>query len=201
MASLRKKPLLLLALMTASCWFGFRSQREIWFTVIASALVLSYRFRSAEGERRSIPSKHAAAALFIAVLFALARLAGGGTSESDLEKAVTKNYPVAASAYIQSHALPGPLYNGYNWGGYLIWRLPKLPVSMDGRSTVHGDERVMRSLNTMSARHDWAEDKELMHAGTILLERDCALASVLRSDYRFRLVYEDSVASLFQPTH
>ncbi len=26
-----------------------------------------------------------------------------------------------------------PLFNPCGWGGYLIWRLPNMPVSIDGR--------------------------------------------------------------------
>jgi hypothetical protein len=37
-----------------------------------------------------------------------------------------------------------------------------------------------------------------MSANTILLESDCGLASVLRSDKRFRLLYDDGLASVFQ---
>ncbi len=45
--------------------------------------------------------------------------------------------PVAAADFIQSQNLPGPFYNHYNFGGYLIWRLwPREKVFMDGRSEV-----------------------------------------------------------------
>jgi hypothetical protein len=116
-----------------------------------------------------------------------------------LQKAAAKQFPEKASSFIESHHLQNPLYSTFSWGGYLIWRLPNMPVSMDGRTNVHDDAALGRFANSWLGRKDWADDPELMQANTILLERDAALASILRSDSRFRLVYEDDLASVFQP--
>lgn len=42
-------------------------------------------------------------------------------------------YPVKAVAYLREHRCPGNLFNDYNYGGYLIWKLPTQPVYIDGR--------------------------------------------------------------------
>lgn len=42
-------------------------------------------------------------------------------------------YPVKAAAYLQRHPCSGNLFNDYNYGGYLIWKLPGHPVYIDGR--------------------------------------------------------------------
>ncbi len=39
----------------------------------------------------------------------------------------------------------GPVYNHLNWGGYLIWRWPHLPVAIDGRTNLHGEELLQRN--------------------------------------------------------
>jgi hypothetical protein len=42
--------------------------------------------------------------------------------------------PVAAADFIAASGLRGNIYNFYNWGGYLIWRLgPEIKVFVDGR--------------------------------------------------------------------
>ena len=71
-------------------------------------------------------------------------------SEQQLESVVERTFPVAAVKFINEKNYSGPLYNHFNWGGYLIWTLPKLLVSMDGRMNVHGDRRIERSVNTWS---------------------------------------------------
>jgi hypothetical protein len=42
-------------------------------------------------------------------------------------------YPKAAAAYLEQHPCRGNLFNGYGSGGYLIWKVPKQPVYIDGR--------------------------------------------------------------------
>jgi hypothetical protein len=42
-------------------------------------------------------------------------------------------YPVQAVAYLKKNPCSGNLFNSYNYGGYLIWQLPKEPVYIDGR--------------------------------------------------------------------
>ena len=44
-------------------------------------------------------------------------------------------YPAGAADFVLAHKLPGPVYNTYEWGGYLIWRLwPRYQVFIDGRA-------------------------------------------------------------------
>lgn len=43
------------------------------------------------------------------------------------------SYPTHAVSYLRTHQCPGNLFNSYTYGGYLIWKLPSLPVYIDGR--------------------------------------------------------------------
>src|SRR5262249_18065075 len=98
-----------------------------------------------------------------------------------------------------------PLYNHLTWGGYLIWRLPGRPVSMDGRVNLHTDERMVRAFHTEDGLRSWmghpdegwSTDPELAQARLVILPVGSALTSLLRRDRRFRLVYEDAVAVVF----
>jgi hypothetical protein len=76
-----------------------------------------------------------------------------------------------------------------------------MPVSIDGRVNLYGDARLQRYVGAWLGQSDWANNPELKKARTILLDRNCALASILHSDQRYRLVYQDDLASIFQPTH
>jgi hypothetical protein len=42
-------------------------------------------------------------------------------------------YPKNAVAYLQQHPCSGELFNHYDFGGYLIWKLPNQKVYIDGR--------------------------------------------------------------------
>jgi len=199
LASSGRKNLLMMSLLVVSCWFGFHTSRDAWFLAVVSALVIADSSGLAEAGMAKIRWTQWAIALPLSLALAFAVLASPAVSPAALRDAADKRFPEKASAYVQSHALPGPLYNPYDWGGYLIWRLPGMPVSIDGRANLHGDERLSRSTMASLGAENWSDDPELMKAGTILLQRSSALSSILRSDSRFRLVYQDDVASVFQP--
>jgi len=44
-----------------------------------------------------------------------------------------QTYPIQAVAYLSAHPCAGNLFNAYNYGGYLIWKLPSELVYIDGR--------------------------------------------------------------------
>ena len=77
-----------------------------------------------------------------------------------------------------------------------MWRLPHLPVAIDGRGFVHGDQ-VEHSISVWNGGRDWASDSELTAARLIFAGANQPLASLLRTDSRFELVYEDKVAAVF----
>lgn len=43
------------------------------------------------------------------------------------------NYPAKEVQYLRQHGCAGNLFNDYNFGGYLIWKLPQQQVYIDGR--------------------------------------------------------------------
>jgi hypothetical protein len=110
---------------------------------------------------------------------------------------VAKQYPVNAAKFIQKNKISGLLFNHYNWGGFLIWSLPELSVSMDGRSNLHGDMRIERNRRTWWGLPGWNTDPELTQAKVVIGPIDLPLSTLLRTDARFKLCYEDSVAAVF----
>jgi hypothetical protein len=199
LAGLKQKYPVLMLLLAMSCWLGFRTGRDVWLLAISSALILANSMSAPDDSvtrRRWIPWM---TALPLSVAFGYVLLHSNMNTESALREASAARFPEKAATYIEAHALPNPLYNPLNWGGYLIWRLPGMPVSIDGRNNLHGDEHLARSVRTWLGKADWVDDPELKKARTILLDRDSPLASILRSDRRFRLVYQDEIASVFQP--
>ncbi len=44
-------------------------------------------------------------------------------------------YPLGLAHFVEQTKIPGPMYNFYTWGGFLIWRLyPRYKVFVDGRA-------------------------------------------------------------------
>jgi hypothetical protein len=86
----------------------------------------------------------------------------------------------------------------YDWGGFLIWALPGLPVSMDGRANLYGDDRVLRNMNTWDARPEWSLDPDLAAARLIIANRRASFTGLLRLCPKYRAIYEDNLAVVFQ---
>ncbi|MBC8108715.1 MAG: hypothetical protein H7Z14_19180 [Anaerolineae bacterium] len=55
-------------------------------------------------------------------------------------------YPCEAADYLDAHVSPrsGHLINGFNWGGYLAWRLPQFKVMADARTQLYSAEFCRR---------------------------------------------------------
>lgn len=112
-------------------------------------------------------------------------------------------YPVAAADFVLEKQLPGNLYNAYDWGGYLMWRLyPSYRVFLDGRST--SQEHFMASTLIDEARPGWQGQLERYGVNTILT-RTCyddtggplPLIDALATDPGWALVHADAVGLVF----
>ena len=75
--------------------------------------------------------------------------------------------------------------------------LPSLPVVMDGRVNLYGDEKFERSLNTWQGGKGWESDPDLLKAKVVIAQKDRRLTTFLRVDPNYRIVYEDKVAVVF----
>lgn len=190
--------LFLRILFVMGLFVSYRAARDIWFLMpVAVYLIASYVAKKNGGRPFTITGWQKAGALLVVMLGSVMLAKHRKVDEAELKSAVAKTYPESAVHFVKTHHYPGPLYNHFNWGGYLIWQLPEIPVSIDGRANLHGDERIDRSIKTWTGQRDWSEDKELNAAKLVIAGRDTALCSLLKLDSRFDLVYEDSVAAVF----
>lgn len=176
---------------------SFRSQRDLWVMAIVAAAILASTIPGHKTPQR-VPAfsslLFAAAAVFVLLLSSFAL----HVNNARLSTQLSKELPVRAVAVAKARAYPGPVYNNYNWGGYLIWEL-RLPVSIDGRAGLHGDESLHRSQITWTGEPGWATDPQLISAGMVIAPVKAPLTQLLRMDPDFRLTYEDQIAALFIP--
>jgi hypothetical protein len=92
------------------------------------------------------------------------------------------------------------MFNGYNWGGYLIWTLyPDYPVFVDGRTDLYDDPFLRNYLDVVLVRENWREDLARYGVRFILIERDSVLARFLAEDGGWQQRYADDLAVVFVP--
>lgn len=185
-------------LMAAAAFSAFRGQRDIWFLVLASLAVLAAHGQSRIKIPLPIVPRNGLLPIACMVVLGISIISvQRNFSEVEVRENTAKLYPIEAAALVEARQYEGPLYNHFNWGGYLIWRLPQFKVSMDGRANVHGDERIKKALATWGGEPQWNEDPELERAGLVIANRSYPLTSILKLDPRFQVVHEDETAVVF----
>jgi hypothetical protein len=192
----KKLDLFMLVLLSLASIVGFRTQRDSWFICIPAAACLALAWGRVEREDSENVGEIlglAAALTLLVVLYAR----GTGFNSPNLRLAIAERYPVRAINFLRDHPQPGPIYNTFDWGGFLEWYLPEYPVAIDGRTDLYGDEINNRFFLTENGDPSWVEDPYLNEAKLVLLPRDKPLAGLVKSDSRFTLIYEDSLAIVF----
>jgi hypothetical protein len=189
--------LLLLVICTI---IALRMSRDSWIGCIPALAIIADR--DSKSVREKITSwarglSFAGATAFGTCLMLLAVAWDQRVNNDLLTRIVALNYPADACAFIHAHALPGPIYNDANWGGYLIWELPDKPVAIDNRTDLYGDDLVNRFHVVQHGLADWRDDPDLNAARLVLLSRFLQLTNQLYHDKRFRLVYQDHFSVVF----
>jgi len=137
-----------------------------------------------------------AAALALIVLAAAAMLAGSAVAPSEDKS------PVAAlAAARQAPFFTEPVFNDYNFGGYLIFE--RVPTFIDGRADMYGDDFLDRALTAASdplAKPDLADLLEKYRIGWTLFHADDVAARLMDTNPDWVEFYRDDVAVIHVPT-
>ncbi|HID76543.1 MAG TPA: hypothetical protein EYP56_11155 [Planctomycetaceae bacterium] len=189
----RFRPLVVM-LFLLGAYLSFRSQRDVWLVLLVSLAILADT--AAVIRPRAVARRVGWTVPVAAVLVVV--LAGSFlATQARLEKKVEEKFPVGAVRFLAAHRYPGPLFNRFSWGGYLIFFLPEYPVSIDGRTMVHGQKRLIRHFRTLRGKPEWKKDPELAAARLVVVPSRGPLAALLQLAPRFRPVYQDRVATVF----
>jgi len=117
-------------------------------------------------------------------------------------------FPADAASFVEGENLPGHIFNSYNEGGYLVWRLgPKYLDYIDGRALPFGPELFERNQRLMATRPEspeWKRETEHYAINTIIVPlsryNGVDLFPVLRqfcTSAVWRPVYLDEVSGVF----
>src|SRR5271169_5841110 len=119
-----------------------------------------------------------------ALVLAMAVFAGvhveqviGRQQETELQ-----HFPARAVAFLQAHPPAGPIFNHYDWGGYLIWKLyPSTRVFIDGRADLYGQQLLDQFAAAYQFKGAWQQTLQQWRIDTVLVPADSALATGLRN--------------------
>jgi hypothetical protein len=120
-------------------------------------------------------------------------------SQTKIGENVARNFPVGAVEYMREHPVPGPMFNSYNFGGYLVWsRSPEHRVFIDGRGELYERGGVFADYMHITLLQPGALSV-LRGYGvqSCLVMRQEPFATVLAALPEWHAVYSDTVSTLF----
>jgi len=196
------------ALLALSVGLGFAMQSESWIVAIAAVAIIgevnSRRDfnRERSGKASTQVMEPSLVIVVLILIFAAVRIPRDPRS---LLGAAAKTLPVEASEYVRKKHLPGPLYNEIDWGGFIAWSLPELPVSIDERYEIYGEARTKLYYEVTSGLVAPSADPALTSANTILMGADVGFIKgperfpnskeIFQASFPgFREVYRDDLA-------
>jgi len=161
-----------------------------------------WRERMGWDRTRQAASRPGLAWLNISILTAVIALAALWIVASVLpatqQKAERERLPVAAVDWIESHRPAGLMFNSYNWGGYLIWRLwPDYKVYVDGRTDLYDDAFLRDYLKAAGAQTDFEALLERDDVDWVIVEAGSAFGASLSRDANWANVYRDEMAVIY----
>ncbi len=186
-----------LALLIFASVFAFRTWRDAWFLCVISAAVIADFPVEEEKRDHSLRLSGCATVAVASVLLLFLTVRNIDFNPRALDRTISTEYPVDAVNFLRKNPIGGPLYNSFDWGGFLIFYMPQYPVSIDGRTDLYGDALDEQYFETQNAEPSYTSDPLLSNAGVVLLKAKAPIAQILPTDPRFRMVYKDNIAVIF----
>jgi hypothetical protein len=191
-----------LLLLAVSLFAGLRSIRMIPLFVLIVVPLIARRVEvllhiSSSADFRERKPTAAANALNAAIIVTMLIFAIVHVNQviRNQQNAEIQNFPCHAIAFVQSHPPHGPIFNDYDWGGYLVWKLyPSVPVFIDGRADVYGEPLLRQFANTYQFKNGWEQPLKEWNIYTVLVRANSPLAVGLRHNRDWIVSYEDSQA-------
>ncbi len=110
-------------------------------------------------------------------------------------------FPEDAVAWLRAHTPPGPMFNSYNFGGYLLWAWPSERVFIDGRGpTVYAPEHLaaLEAVYRDPPHFEALERRWGFRLAVVQRPgRGQGLYVWLRANPRWSLVHQDPLAAVF----
>src|SRR6202171_4693907 len=189
-------------LLSATAFAGLSSIRVVPLFVLVAVPIVSRGLESGLGLEYSSTHHRAGG---VAVLNGIILLAMAGFVSLHLAEVIqrqpqaeTSHFPAGAVAYLLAHPPAGPIFNHYDWGGYLIFKLyPVTRVYIDGRADLYGDRLMEQRSATYYLTDDWQQSLSQWRVRTVIVPADAPLARGLRRAPGWVQSYEDSKSVIF----
>ena len=205
----RRISLVDLCLLAGLAMMGMKLVRHIpFFYMGAIAILPAYLDQLAEPVRVRLPELYRKIAALVLCCVAVALFwtlwqpiyKVYGTFKTGLRE---WHYPIAATEFVQEHKLTKNIYNTYDWGGYMAFKLyPEYLMFWDGRQ--NSAEMFQNGWNVMAGKPNWKEILQRFDVNTIVTRASTIdtgqkypLLDRLRASDDWHLVFNSESSMIF----
>jgi hypothetical protein len=104
-------------------------------------------------------------------------------------------FPVKAVNFLEANPQSGNMFNEFNWGGYLEYKLwPHYNVFLDSQSDFYGETLMREYDQIMAAKDGWKNLLDQHKVDWVIIPPNSPLASNLRSKLKWKVIYQDHTA-------
>jgi hypothetical protein len=196
-----------LVVVCGFAYMSFLAARNIALFALGAAPVLArHGFSAMEplfqrvGAGRQIPKRLARSInmiiLVLMVVVVVVKIADP-LNEKFNQRIIEQEMPVQAISHIRGQQPAGPMFNSYNWGGYVLWTLyPDYLSFVDGRTDLFDDEILSDYLLAWRADAGWEEVIDEWNIRLAFLEPGAPLAKAMAWAGWERLYMDDQAVVL-----
>jgi hypothetical protein len=108
-------------------------------------------------------------------------------------------FPVQAVDALQRQGIREPIFSLDAWGGYFIYRLyPQNKVFVDDRHDFYGDAYIRDYLKVIHLESGWEQLLDQWGVNVIVMPSKAKLSEALPRSTRWKAVFKDATATIFQ---
>jgi hypothetical protein len=202
----RKEAWQIIVLLIA-VFFGFKEQRHSVLPALIMAPYLYRQFAHAKSDviKYDFPLTSTAHMTIKTALILFTCFQIYGTffkyQSNDFKILVEPNaYPVHAVRFMNMNGISGKIQTPFDWGEYLIWKMPTSKVSVDGRFTTAYPRKILEmNQNFSMGRPGWKQILEEFPPEIILTAKNERAHRLLMEEKDWIKVYEDPLSMIFLP--
>lgn len=108
-------------------------------------------------------------------------------------------FPVSAADWLEEHPQSGNMFNEFNWGGYLLYRLwPEQKVFLDSQTDFYGEGLLREYQIAMTIPDGWKSIFIKYNVEWVILPPDSVLGKSLNQNSGWDLLYTDLTAIIIR---
>ncbi len=174
---------------------GFTYSRFLLFTGIILCPLLAEEATFLGRDNPSIDKRWLNAGIVALVLgFCVTHL----PTTPELTTQANTGYPAKAVAYLREHPPAGPLFNDFNWGGYILWNDPTQAIFIDTRADLFEQSGLLKSYIDLINLQLPVEDFARGQLRYVFFPKNAAVIAALTRSPNWTIEYEDDTAVLLR---